>query len=148
MPISVSIFLGFLRFCILLLVLYIIYKMATKPTNSLNFIDFIVNNWFQFGSVLLVLIFVEVQLEIYSFVNMILVFLFISGIYVIGLKNPILYFKNSIKSNIKSILLHIEKKTSFRFWDFLKQKNITSTETTISIIFTIFVGGITFFSRY
>ena len=122
--------------------------MATKPTNSLNFIDFIVNNWFQFGSVLLVLIFVEVQLEIYSFVNMILVFLFISGIYVIGLKNPILYFKNSIKSNIKSILLHIEKKTSFRFWDFLKQKNITSTETTISIIFTIFVGGITFFSRY
>lgn len=122
--------------------------MATKPTNSLNFIDFIVNNWFQFGSILLVLIFVEVQLEIYSFVNMILVFLFISGIYFIGLKNPILYFKNSIKSNIKSILLHIEKKTSFRFWDFLKQKKITSTETVISIISSIFVGGITFFSRY
>ena len=151
MPISLSILLGFLRFCILLLVLFIIYKMASKPTSSLNFMDFIINNWFQFGSVLLVLIFFEVELEIYSFVNMILVFLFISGMYVIGvknLKNPVLYFKNNIKSNIKNTLLHLEKKKSFRFWDFLKQKNITSTETIVSIISAVFVGGITFFSRY
>jgi len=122
-------------------------------SNHIHFLDFIINYWFRYAGVLVVVIFVLVESDTYNLFNCFFVFTILIGIDVIGiqnLKSPKHYFRSNIRAGLLNFLRNIENKKSFWFWFSLepnKKKNRHKHNTFIFIL-TILIGGITFLSRY
>lgn len=147
-----SILLGFIRLCLILLFLFYLNRKFINVKNRVNFLDFIVKNWFRYGSVMVIVIFILVQLNAYNLFNCIFIFTILMSIDLIGVKNlkkPREYFNSSIKTSLLNFLRNIENKKSFWFWFSLdKSKKSKKSDNTFILILTILIGGITFFSRY
>lgn len=122
-------------------------------SNHIHFLDFIINYWFRYAGVLVVVIFVLVESDTYNLFNCFFVLSILIGIDVIGiqnLRNPKHYFRANIRAGLLNFLRNIENKKSFWFWFSLepnKKKNRHKHNTFIFIL-TILIGGITFLSRY
>ena len=64
-----SILLGFIRLSFIILFLLYLNRKFINVSNSINLLDFIIHNWFLYGSILLVIIFILVQLNAYNLFN-------------------------------------------------------------------------------
>lgn len=108
MILSSSILVGFIRMILLILFLYYCNNKLVKREGSHTLIQFIVNEWFKYGSISLIIVFVLVQLNIFSLINYLFFILLLILLDVVGLK----YFKNPIK--------YFKKSSKTRFFEFLK----------------------------
>lgn len=79
--------------------------------------QFIVNEWFKYGSLSLVVVFVLIQFNAYSLVNYVLIMSFIIVVDVVGIKNfknPVRYFKDAAKSRFFEFLKDSENRKPVR----------------------------------
>ena len=83
---SSTIALGFFRLCLLVLVLFYLNRKFINYHKQENIFDFIANQWFKYGSLLTILIFILVQLSIYNLFNVILIFFVFIFIDYVGLR--------------------------------------------------------------
>ncbi len=146
-----SILLGFLRLCGIILFLFYLHRKFVNVKRHVNFLDFIVTNWFRYGSLLIVMIFILVQLNAYNLFNCFVIFSLIIIIDIIGLRNlanPRNYFYTQIKTTFLQFLRNIENKKSFWFWFSFDSSNKQRNNNTLILILTILIGTITFASRY
>lgn len=149
-----SILLGFVRLGFIILFLFYLNRKFISTTNKMNFLDFIISNWFRFGSIILVLIFILVEVNAYNLFNTYFFLLLIVIIDIIGLKNLRNlrnYFNTHIKNGLLSFLRNVESNRSFWYWfSFPKNNrhNKKSYTNIIILILTIVIATITFLSRY
>ena len=145
-----SIVLGFIRFGLIVLFLFYWNRKFVNASDTLNLLDFIVINWFRYGSIVLVLIFILVQLNAYNLFNCYFILLIIITLDIIGiqnLKHPINYFNRHIKALLLKFLRNLENKKPFWFWFSFKKPNKNNNNILI-LILTILLGILTFASRY
>lgn len=110
MPISSTILFGFLRFSLLIISIFLINKKWINKTSTTTFLDFIVFQWFKYGSALGMLLFITVQLEIYDLLNCLILLSVLLSIEAIGIKNlsnPIVYFEFKIKKLLHKVIHRI-----------------------------------------
>jgi hypothetical protein len=69
MTLSNSILLGFLRFFVMFIFLYYINKKWINQSPSNSFVEFVVLQWFKYGALLGIIIFITVQLNIFDLLN-------------------------------------------------------------------------------
>ncbi|WP_415061092.1 hypothetical protein [Flavobacterium sp.] len=115
MILSSSILVGFIRIVLLILFLYYCNNKLVKRDGSHTLIQFIVNEWFKYGSLTLIIVFVLIQLNIYSLINFLFVILIFVLLDVVGLKyfkNPLKFFKKSSKNRFFEFLKDTENKKS------------------------------------
>ena len=125
MTLSNSIVLGFLRFFVLFLFLYLINKKWINKSPSNNFVEFVVLQWFKYGAILGIIIFVTVQLNIFDLLNTLFILILLITIELIGiqnLKNPFIYFNLKIKNILIKRLKKIELSTTLKSWFSIKKK--------------------------
>jgi len=148
-----SILLGFIRLGFIILFLFYLNRKFVNIKRPVSFLEFIINNWFRYGSATLIVIFVLVQVNAYNLFNTLSLLLVIIGIDLIGIENlkrPRQYFNMHIKSTLLRFLRNVENKKSPWYWVSIsgrkkKKKKITNT---FILVMTILIGGITFISRY
>ncbi len=148
-----SILLGFIRLCFIVLFLFYLNRKFINISHQVNFLDFIVINWFRYTSLLLAVIFTLVELNAYNLFNCFFIIVFLIGIDSIGLehlKNPRQYFHSNIKATLLNFLRNVENKKSFWFWfSFKSSKNRKkNTSNRLILAVTIIIGVVTFVSRY
>ena len=148
-----SILLGFIRLCFIVLFLFYLNRKFVNVTQHVNFLDFIILNWFRYTSLLLIVIFALVELNAYNLFNCFFILVFLIGIDIIGienLKNPRNFFHTNIKATLLTFLRNVENKKSFWYWFSINpsKKSKKNTSNTLILILTIIIGGITFISRY
>ena len=146
-----SILLGFIRLCFILLFLFYLNRKFVNVTKHVHFLDFIVMNWFRYAAVLVIVIFTLVELDAYNLFNCFFVFGILIGIDIIGiknLKNPKHYFRTHIRAGLLTFLRNIENKKSFWFWFSFDRNKHKKDHNNFILLLTIFIGGITFLSRY
>lgn len=146
-----SILFGFLRLCGIILFLFYLHRKFVNVKRHVNFLDFIVTNWFRYSSILIVMIFILVQLNAYNLFNCLVIFSLIIIIDIIGIKNlanPRNYFNTQIKNSLLLFLRNIENKKSFWFWFSFDTSNKEKNNNIFILILTIFIGAVTFASRY
>lgn len=117
MILSSSILVGFIRLVLLLMFLYYCNNKLVKREYSHNLLQFIVNEWFKYGSLSLVVVFVLIQFNAYSLVNYVLIMSFIIVVDVVGIKNfknPVRYFKDAAKSRFFEFLKDSENRKPVR----------------------------------
>lgn len=122
---SNSIVLGFLRFFVMFLFLYLINKKWINKSSSNNFVEFVVLQWFKYGAILGIIIFITVQLNIFDLLNTLFILALLITIELIGiqnLKNPFLYFNSKIKTILIKRLKKIELFTTLKSWFSIKKK--------------------------
>lgn len=117
MILSSSILVGFIRLVLLLMFLYYCNNKLVKREYSHNLLQFIVNEWFKYGSLSLVVVFVLIQFNTYSLINYVLIMSFIIVVDVVGIKNfknPVRYFKDAAKSRFFEFLKDSENRKPVR----------------------------------
>ena len=137
MILSNSIILGFLRFFVLFLFLYLINKKWINKSSSNNFVEFVVLQWFKYGAILGIIIFITIQLNIFDLLNTLFILALLITIELIGiqnLKNPFLYFNSKIKNALIKRLKKIEFRASLKSWFSIKKKKQVVQITILSII--------------
>lgn len=115
MILSSSILIGFIRMVLLILFLYYCNNKLVKREGSHTLIQFIVNEWFKYGSLTLIIVFVLIQLNVYSLINFLFVILIFILLDVVGIKyfkNPLKFFKKSSKNRFFEFLKDTENKKS------------------------------------
>lgn len=147
-----SILLGFIRLGFIILFLFYLNRKFVNVKRPLSFLDFITNNWFRYGSAVLIIVFILVQLNAYNLFNVFFLSLLIICIDLIGIENlkrPRQYFSLHIKASLLQLLRNIEEKKSFWYWISISGKKKSKKKSNTLLLFlTIFIGGITFISRY
>jgi hypothetical protein len=147
-----SILLGFIRLSFIILFLFYLNRKFVNVARHVNFLDFIISNWFRYGSIILIIIFTLVQLNAYNLFNCFFLLAIIIGIDIIGIENlrkPRHYFNTTIKSSLLTFLRNVEHKKSFWFWiSFDRRKTKKNRRNTLILVLTILIGSITFLSRY
>jgi len=154
MILSSTILIGFVRLILLLLFLYYCNNKLVKRQESHTLIQFIVNEWFKYGSLSIIIMFVLVQIQIYSLINFSLILLFLILIDVVGirnLKNPVKYFKEVSKSRFFEFIKNVENKKSIKEIiklerpKKLKDDRVFIFYTTLFLIVAAFVGRYYFY---
>lgn len=145
--------LGFIRLGFIILFLFYLNRKFVNVKRPISFLDFIINNWFRYGSAILVIVFALVQLNAYNLFNVFFLLLVIIGIDLIGIENlkrPREYFNLHIKASLLQFLRNIENNKSFWYWISInrKGKKDKKKNNTLILVLTLFIGGLTFISRY
>ncbi|MFT3796274.1 hypothetical protein [Flavobacterium sp.] len=147
-----SILLGFIRLGFIVLFLYYLNRKFVNVKRSVSFLDFITNNWFKYGSAILVIVFALVQVNAYNLFNVFTLLIVIIGIDLIGISNlrrPREYFNMHIKASLLQFLRNVENKKSFWYWISISgKKKGKKKNNALILVLTILIGGITFISRY
>ncbi|HLF52856.1 hypothetical protein [Flavobacterium sp.] len=146
-----SILLGFMRLCAMLLFLFYVNRKWVSKSASNTFLEFLVHQWFRYGSIIGIVIFVTIQLSIYDLLNCVLILLFIIAVDIIGfrnLKNPGTYFDNKIKSIVHKLLKKIELNKSLSSWFVFKKKDPVQINGYFILLLVIVLTAITFISRF
>lgn len=148
---SVSIALGFVRLSLLVLVLFYLNRKFVNYRKPENIFDFIANQWFKYGSLLVILLFILVQLKIYNLFNTLLIFFFMIIIDYIGLKKlkaALTFSSKKVKKKTFELIKNIELKKDWSFYVTTKtDKTIRSKRLWLMVLLFI-LGFVTFFSRY
>jgi hypothetical protein len=145
-----SILLGFMRLCVTLLFLFYLNRKWINKSVSNTFLEFIVHQWFKYGSIIGIVLFVTIQLGIYDLINCILILLLIIAIDSIGfqnLRNPAAYFDSKIKSGIHKLLKRIEGKKSLSSWFVFKKRDPVQKNRFFVLLLIMILATITFISR-
>jgi len=145
------ILIGFIRLCLMVLVLYYMNSLIVRKPNTHTLLQFIVNEWFKYGSISLILLFVLIEIEIYSLINFVLIMSLIITIDFIGfrnLKNPIKHIHTLTNKLFHSIIVTIDEKKPLR--NLFKLENTEEfTKDRVFIFWLILVLiGLAFTGRY
>ena len=147
-----SILLGFIRLGFIILFMFYLNRKFVNVKRPLNFLDFITNNWFRYGSATLIVVFILVQVNAYNLFNVFFLLLLIIGVDLIGIENlkrPRQYFNLHIKATLLQFLRNVENKKSFWSWiSIAGNKKSRKKNNTFLFFITILIGGVTFISRY
>jgi hypothetical protein len=148
---STTIALGFVRLCLLVLALFYLNRKFVNYHKPENIFDFIANQWFKYGSLLTILIFILVQLGIYNLFNVIIIFLVFIFIDYVGLrliKKSLAFSSNKIKYKTFELIKNVELNKNWLFYISTKTKSKTRNKRIWILALLIVLGFITFFSRY
>lgn len=150
MILSTSILTGLLRLALLWLCLFYCCKRSTQHTNDLDVVNFIVEKWFKYGSVTVLIAFGLVLFNCYDLYTT----LFVLVGYVLFETHQfksVKYIYNQISKKIKIALLfllkHIELKQPFMFWLSIKSKRNTKIKTLKSIVLIAVISSSIFLFR-
>ena len=147
-----SLIIGFIRLCLIGLFVYYLYKKFLRKA-PLNFLDFIVQNWFRYGTAYLLVALILTQLNAFNLFNCLYVFLFLLFIDLIGLKN-ISRLKHYFGTNVKILFLQalrgVELGGSIKIWLALKVPHSETEKQNNKLVFmvVILLAVFTFISRY
>ncbi len=147
-----SLIIGFIRLCLIVLFVFYLYKKFLRKA-PLNFLDFIVQNWFRYGTAYLLVALILTQLNAFNLFNCLYVFLFLLFIDLIGLKN-ISRLKHYFGTNVKILFLQalrsVELGGSIKMWVALKDSPSESEKQHNKLVFMVVVllAVFTFISRY
>lgn len=151
MSLTNSILLGFIRLCLLLLFLFFMNKKMVNRSGTTNFLEFLVRQWFLYGSTIGIVIFLTVQLGIYDLMNCILILLLVIIIDFVGLqklKSPIEFLEKKVQRNINKLIKNIELNQLRLSW-FAVKRNKKAVYHGFFLLFLIaFLVSVTFISRY
>ena len=114
-----SIVYGFVRLCLLVFFIFFVNKKVFSRFKTQNFLDFIVLKWFKYGTILLVLVFVMIQLGVYNFLNLLFLLSLLLLFDYIGIKNikrPKKYITQKLNLHALEFLKNIENKKPLSFW--------------------------------
>lgn len=154
MILSSSILVGFIRLVFLLMFLYYCNNKIVKREYSHNLLQFIVNEWFKYGSLSLVIVFILIQFSVYSLINYVLIMMLVILVDVVGIKNfknPVRYFKDMAKSRFFEFLKDTENKKTIRELvqlekpKKLKDDRVFIFYITIVLILAAFIGRYYFY---
>jgi len=148
-----SILLGFIRLCFIILFLFYLNRKFVNVSRHLSFLDFIICNWFRYGSITLLVIFSLIQLNAYNLFNCLFVMLIITvvdGMGIKNLRNLRQYFHAQIKDALLNFLKDVETNKTFWSWFALDrdQRKTKRQRNNFILVLTVIIGGITFLSRY
>lgn len=151
MILTSSIILGFVRVCFMLLVLFYFNRKLVNRSDSNNFLEFLVNQWFKYGSMIGIIVFITVQLSIYSLINCVLILSVVIVIDFIGLRN-LKRFKEftdeSSRKNLYNTLKSIELKRPLKSWVGVRQRTTSGSSGWFLFVLVMIVAAVTFGSRY
>ncbi|MCB0443857.1 MAG: hypothetical protein KDC50_07385, partial [Flavobacterium sp.] len=142
---------GFIRLVFLLMFLYYCNNKLVKREYSHNLIQFIVNEWFKYGSISLIVVFSLIQLSIYSLINFVLIMLFIMLVDVVGIKNvknPIRYFKEVSKARFFEFLKDNENRKPIRELIRLERPKKIKDDRVFIFYATLVLIVVAFIGRY
>lgn len=139
-----------MRFFGMLLVLFYMNRKWINLSASNTFTEFLVHQWFKYGSIVGIVIFVTIQLNIYDLLNCFLIVLFIIIIDSIGIQNirSRVYFDNKIKAVIHKLLKRIELHKSLSSWIVFKKNDSVLRSIFFELALFLILAVITFVSRY
>ncbi len=148
---STTIALGFFRLSLLVLILFYLNRKFVNYHKPENIFDFIANQWFKYGSLLIILLFSLVQLGIYNLFNTIVIFMAFIVIDYLGVRligKSLAFSFSKVKQKTFELIKNIELKKSWSFYINTKTGSKTRKKR-LWILFLLFVlSFITFFSRY
>ena len=153
MIVSASIILGIVRLCLIVLLLfYINQRIFGAKDKEQGLLDFIVQHLVKYGSYIVIIVFIEVQLRIYDFFNTLFFLLLVACFEIFGLKRLISPAKLVLATRKKSytILRDLEeKKLGFSYFlpKFSKEKkvNLIWEIVIITLLILITISGRLFF---
>lgn len=147
-----SLIIGFIRLCLIVLFVFYLYKKFLR-ISPLNFLDFIVQNWFRFGTAYLLVALLLTQLNAFNLFNCFFVFVFMLCIDIIGIKN-IRQLRQYFGTNVKIVFLQalrsVEQRTPLKQWIVLNDPSQEEEKTHNKLVFMLVVvlAVFTFLSRY
>lgn len=150
MILTSSIILGFIRVCFMLLVLFYMNRKLVNQSDSNNFLEFLVNQWFKYGSLIGIIIFITVQLSIYALFNCVVILAVVIIIDYIGLRNLRKfreYIDESSRKNIYNALKSIELKRPVLAWFSIKRRTSSGNGWFLFALIVV-LAAITFGSRF
>lgn len=150
MLISTSIFTGLLRLALLWLCLFYCCKRSAQHTNDLDIVNFIVEKWFKYGSVIVLIAFVLVLFNCYNLYNtlvILLVYILFDTYNFRGVKYIYNQMSQKVKTSVLFLLKHIELKQSLMFWISIKSKNNHKIIALKSIIIITVISSVIFLFR-
>lgn len=153
MIVSASIILGIVRLCLIVLLLfYFNQRIFGAKDKEQGLLDFIVQHLVKYGSYIVIIVFIEVQLRIYDFFNTLFFLLLVACFEIFGLKRLISPAKLVLATRKKSytILRDLEeKKLGFSYFlpKFSKEKkvNLIWEIVIITLLILITISGRLFF---
>jgi hypothetical protein len=148
---STTVALGFVRLSLLVLVLFYLNRKFVNYHKPENIFDFIANQWFKYGSLLIILLFCLVQLGIYNLFNSILfliVFIFIDYVGLAMLGKSITFGTNKIKQKTFELIKNVELQKKWSFYINTRTSSKTKKKRLWILLLLVTLGFITFFSRY
>lgn len=148
---STTVALGFVRLSLLVLVLFYLNRKFVNYHKPENIFDFIANQWFKYGSLLIILLFCLVQLGIYNLFNTILflvVFVFIDYIGLPMIGKSLAFGSHKIKQKTFELIKNVELKKSWSFYINTRTSSKTKKKRLWILLLLVSLGFITFFSRY
>lgn len=148
---SVTIALGFIRLCLLVLVLFYLNRKFVNYRKPENIFDFIANQWFKYGSILIILLFSLVQLRIYNLFNTLILLFLIIIIDYIGLKkikSGLTFSSRKVRKKTFELIKNIELKKEWSYYLSTKTDKSTRNKRLWLMVLLFILGSITFFSRY
>jgi hypothetical protein len=148
---SVTIALGFVRLSLLVLVLFYLNRKFINYRKPENIFDFIANQWFKYGSILVILLFALVQLKIYNLFNTLIIFFFLVTIDYIGLKKlkiALTFSSKKVRKKTFELIKNIELKKDWSYYITTKTDKSVRKKRLWLMFLLFIIGFITFFSRY
>lgn len=134
-----SIVYGFIRLCLLVFLIFYVNKKLISRFKTQDLLEFIINKWFKYGSMLLILVFVMIQLGVYNFLNLIFLLSLLILFDYIGIRNikrPKKYIINQLNLLSLDFLKNIENKKPLSFW-FRLDKNSDLQKKDLQMIFIV-----------
>ena len=146
-----SIVYGFIRLCLLVFFIFFINKKVFSRFKTQNLVDFIVTKWFKYGTILLVLVFIMIQLGVYNFLNLLFLLSLLLLLDYIGIKNiqrPKKYITHKLNIHALEVLKNIENKKSLAFWLRLDKDNSLRKKDMQFIAIIVGLVTLQFFVKY
>lgn len=134
----------------MLLFIYYLNRKFVNTSGSNNFLEFMVWQWFRYGTIMGIVIFTTVQLGIYSLINCVIILLLIIAIDYIGLRNlrhPLVYYNETMRKNVSLVLQRIEISYPKTAWFKFKKKKKSKESGLYVLLLIITLSVITFASR-
>ncbi|TDP58051.1 hypothetical protein [Flavobacterium dankookense] len=148
---STTIALGFVRLCLLVLVLFYLNRKFVNYHKPENIFDFIANQWFKYGSLLTILLFILVQLGIYNLFNVIIIFVVFIFIDYVGIRligKSLAFGSNKIKQKTFELIKNVELEKKWSYYINTRTSSKTKKKRLWILLLLVTLGFITFFSRY
>jgi len=135
----------------LLFIYYLNRKLVNASPNN-NFLEFLVWQWFRYGSIMGTLMFMSVQLGIYNLVNSVVILLLIILVDYIGFRNlrhPKTFYENTIRKNVHLLLKRMENDYATKNWFTFtrRQRKPGKSKGLYILLLVIAIAVITFASR-
>ncbi|ESU24887.1 hypothetical protein FEDK69T_04410 [Flavobacterium enshiense DK69] len=151
MIIPSAIIAGFARLCFMILFLFYLNRKFISYGKSVNYFDFIAKQWFKYGSLIMLLVFVLVQLGIYNLLNVILLLLAVIYVDYFGIRQipqSVNIISQKIKRNIFELIENIELKKPIGFF-VLTRSDPQERKNRLWYLFLLStIGIVAFYSRY